>query len=85
MRRVLEEVSGALLVLMGTFLFLLVTWMGLKFLGGLFPGHDEPASKREQAHARVTEAGQRDVQLVEQPAIRGSGAQNGERRALPER
>ena len=91
MRRTLEEVSGALLILAGTFLFLLVTWMGLKFLGGLFPdqdtpAQDTPASKHERAHAQAAGTAQRDVRPGEQPAIRDSGAaQDEERRPLPAR
>ena len=34
MKRLLEEVWSGLLILVGTFLFLLLMWMVVKYLGG---------------------------------------------------
>jgi hypothetical protein len=42
-RQLLKDVFGALVVLLGTCLFLLITWLGVAFLKGLFFADEGPA------------------------------------------
>lgn len=82
MRRVLVEVSGGLLILVGTCLFLAAAWIGVKFLAGLLPGHDAFASNEELAIVQDAEASHRGITLVEPTVIRDVKARDGESRTL---
>ncbi len=82
MRRVLEEVSGGLLILAGTCLLLFLAWIGAGFLEGFFSDGNELVSKQEWSVVQAAAASHRDTRLVEPRVIRDARTQDGEARTL---
>lgn len=81
-KRVLADISGGLLVLLGTCLILSLVWIGVAFFGGYFSDDNELVSQHEWSIVQAVWSAQRDTRLVEPKVFRESRIGGGETRTL---
>lgn len=81
-KRLLEEISGGLVVLLGTCFILSLTWIGVTAVKDYFSGDHALLSQHEWSIVQAAAAAHRDVRLAEPKVIRQKSAPGGQVRTL---